>query len=158
MMGVFDRWRKQQEHLPSSLQITTEYIEALATGDSKRMDSLRATEFVLDFVHVDAFAGGSWSAEEAERFWPSWFAAFPEMDYAVRRTVAAKDVVVTQWVFTGTHTGSLGPPILERPVAPTGRTIRVRGVSIYDVGGGLIQRETLYLDFATLLVELGVEW
>ena len=39
---------------------------------------------------------------------------------------------------------------------PTGKTIRIRGVSVYDLDGGLIQRETLYLDLATLLVELGV--
>jgi hypothetical protein len=80
------------------------------------------------------------------------------MDYQVTRTIAAKDVVVTQWTFTGSHAGPLGPPILEKTVEPTGRTIRFRGVSIYDIGSGLIQRETVYLDFATLLVELGVEW
>ncbi len=32
-----------------------------------------------------------------------------------------------------------------------------RGVSIYDIGDGLIQRETSYMDLATIMVELGVE-
>ena len=38
----------------------------------------------------------------------------------------------------------------------TGKTIRLRGVSVFDLHQGLIQRETLYLDLATLFVELGV--
>ena len=38
---------------------------------------------------------------------------------------------------------------------PTGREVRLRGVSIYDIIRGLIQRETIYIDNATLLVELG---
>ena len=83
--------------------------------------------------------------------------ALPEMDFEVTRTIAAEKVVVTQWVFTGTNSGPLGSPIFESGREPTDRTIRFRGVSIYDVHGGLIQRETTYMDLATLMVELGVE-
>ena len=64
---------------------------------------------------------------------------------------------MTQWVFTGTHSEPLGPPIFEPPVPPTGRTIMFRGVSIYDISENLIKRETTYMDLATLMVELGVE-
>ncbi len=142
----------------SALQVVSQYVAAVAAGDSKRMDSLRSPEFVLDFVYQDAFEGDSLSVEEAQAFWPSWFAAFPEMDYQVTRTIAAEKVVVTQWVFTGTHAAPLGPPVFERRVEPTGRTIRYRGVSIYDTSAGLIQREVIYSDLATVLVELGVEW
>jgi hypothetical protein len=77
------------------------------------------------------------------------------MDYEVKRTIAAADVV-TEWVFTGTHTGPLGPPVFEERFEATGRTIQFRGVTIYDVRDGLIQRETIYMDLATLIVELGV--
>ena len=110
----------------------------------------------MDFVHNDARAAPPISEENTQTFWPAWFAAFPEYDYEVTRTIAAAEVVVTQWVFIGTHTESLGPPVFDEPVAPTGRTIRFRGVSVYDVGAGLIQRETLYIDLATVMVELGV--
>ena len=72
-------------------------------------------------------------------------------------TIAAETVVVVQWTFTGTHTGTLKTPAFGKHVEPTSRTIQIRGISVYDVSGGLIQRETLYMDFATLWVELGVE-
>jgi len=141
----------------SSLEITSQYVAALAAGETERMNALRTPEFELDFVYGDASASGPLSSEETKQFWPSWLVGFPEMDYEVTRTIAAEEVVVMQWVFTGTHNEPLGPPIFEPPVPPSGRTIIFRGVSIYDLRAGLISRETTYMDLATLMVELGVE-
>ena len=141
----------------SSLDVTAQYVAALAARDTARMNALRTTDFELDFVYGDAFASEPLSSEETKQFWPSWLVGFPEMDYEVTRTIAADEVVVTQWVFTGTHKKPIGPPVFDPPVEPTGRTIMFRGVSIYDVGKGLIERETTYMDLATIMVELGVE-
>ena len=140
-----------------SLEIASNYVAALAAGDTDRMNVLRTPDFELDFVYGDASESGPLSSEETKEFWPSWLVGFPEMDYEVTRTIAAEEVVVMQWVFTGTHSHPLGPPIFEPPVPPTGRTIMFRGVSIYDINGGLIKRETTYMDLATLMVELGVD-
>ncbi|MGD8462987.1 MAG: nuclear transport factor 2 family protein [Anaerolineae bacterium] len=144
-----------RESLPS-LTTVTGYVAALAAGDSAGMDAYRASDYVLDLVQRDAFEQGALSHEETNAFWPAWFASFPEMDYEVTRTIAAETVVVTEWVFLGTNSGPLTVPVFGRDMDPTGRTIRLRGVSIYDLQDGLIRRETLYLDLATLLVELGV--
>ena len=162
----------------SALDVVSKYVVAISSRDSDGMNGLRAEEFVLDFVHGDAFenrpmsAQGAqmfwpiWfdafrnlpmSAQEAQMFWPTWFDAFPEFDLEVTRTVAADEVVVTQWIFTGTNTGPLEPPIFEERVEPTGRTVSLRGVSVYDVINGRIHRETLYVDLVTLMVELGVD-
>ncbi len=141
----------------TSLELTSQYVAALAAGDTERMNALRTADFELDFVYGDASESGPLSSEETKEFWPSWLVGFPEMDYEVTRTIAAEEVVVMQWVFTGTHNEPLGPPIFEPPVPPSGRTIVFRGVSIYDIQGGLINRETTYMDLATLMVELGVE-
>ncbi|MCA9969463.1 MAG: ester cyclase [Anaerolineales bacterium] len=139
-----------------TLSLISAYVAALAAGDSAAMHDLRAADFVLDWAHGDAFEDAPLSAEATQSFWPAWFAAFPEMDYEVTRTVAAADVVVTEWIFTGTHARPLGPPVFDPPQPPGQRTIRFRGVSVYEVANGRIQRETTYLDLATLMVELGV--
>ena len=141
---------------PASLQVVAQYAGALAAQDSAGMASLRAPDYVLDYVHLDAFAGRPQSAEETSGFWPAWFAGFPEMDFEIGRTIAAESVVVVQWTFTGTNSGALEPQVFGRQIEPTGRTVRLRGVAVYDVREGRIQRETLYLDYATLWVELGV--
>ncbi len=127
----------------------------MAAQDIDAMRSLHAEDYVVDWVYGDAFENPPSSAEDSAGFFPAWFIAFGEVDYEVKRTIAAEGVVVTEWVFTGTHTGPLGPPVFEEQLDPTGRTIRFRGVTVYDVSGGLIQRETIYMDLATLLVELG---
>jgi steroid delta-isomerase-like uncharacterized protein len=139
------------------LDVAAEYAAALAARDNERMHALRTADYVLDYVHNDAFQGQPISAEETRAFWSAWFAGFPEMDFEVTRTVTAETVVVIQWTFTGANTGPLAPPAFGQHVAPTGRTVQIRGVSIYDLDRGLIQRETLYIDYATLWVELGVE-
>lgn len=141
---------------PDALLLIERYVAALAAGDGAAMKQLRAPDYVLDWVHGDAFQDGLLSAEDTESFWPAWFAGFPEYDYEVTRTIAAEQVVVTQWIFTGTHSAPLGSPVFDPPHLPTGRTVRFRGVSFYDVRAGLIARETTYLDLATLFVELGV--
>jgi len=147
---------QSQMDMPSALNVVSEYVAALAAQDIAKIHSLHSPDFVLDWVYADAFENPARSAEETKAFWPSWFAGFPEMDYEVIRTIAAEDVVVTEWVFTGTNTGPLDPPVFENRREPSGRTIRFRGVSVYDVSDGLIQRETTYIDLATLIVELGV--
>ena len=141
----------------TELTVILEYAAALSANDSARMSSLRAANFVLDLVHRDAFEHKPLSSEEAERFWRAWFAAFPDCDYELTRTIAGQGVVATQWACTGHHTGRLESEILAVAIEPTGRAIQLRGVSVYDVRDARIERETVYLDLATLMVELGVE-
>ena len=141
----------------TALEVTSQYVAALAAGATDQMNALRSPDFVLDFVYGDASESGPLSLEETKHFWPAWLAGFPEMDYEVTRTIAGSDVVVTQWIFTGTNTEPFGPEIFEQPFVPTGRTVMFRGVSIYDIADGLIQRETSYMDLATIMVELGAE-
>jgi steroid delta-isomerase-like uncharacterized protein len=140
---------------PSALDVVSQLMAAMAVRDTDTMESLHAEDYVVDWVYGDAFEDPPTSAEKSAAFWSAWFIGFEDVDYEVKRTIAADEVVVTEWVFTGTHTGPLGPPVFEEQLEPTGRTIQFRGVTVYDVHGGLIQRETIYMDLATLLVELG---
>lgn len=141
----------------TALNLVAAYSAALAAGDTARMAALRDPDCTLDWVHGDVFENQPISGAEIDQFWPNWLAAFPERDYEVTRTIAAPTVVVVQWIFTGVHSATLHPPIFDQPLPPTGRVIRFRGISVYDIAADLIQRETTYLDLATLMVELGVQ-
>lgn len=149
--------KQQAEHASTALEITSQYIAALASRNSATMQALRAPGFALDFVHGDASEASPLSGEDTQQFWSAWFVAFPSLDFQVTRTIAAESVVVTQWTFTGTNSGPLAPPIFGEHTDALGKTIRLRGISVYDISDGLIQRETAYIDLATLYVELGVE-
>jgi steroid delta-isomerase-like uncharacterized protein len=141
---------------PSSLKTIEKLIAALKARDTQKMQSLQLPDFILDWVHADAFENKPLTCEETNRFWSVWFAGFSQIDFEVTRTIAAEAVVVVQWTFTGTHDGPLAEPLFDPPLEPTGKTIRLRGVSIYDLQDDLLQRETMYIDLATLHVELGV--
>ena len=147
---------KKEKNGLSAFEIISKYVTAMAAQDTETMKSFHADEFIVDWVYGDAYENPPSSAEESNKFFPAWFAGFEEMNYGVKRTIAAEEVVVTEWVFIGTHTGPLGPPVFEQRLEPTHRTIKLRGITIYDVARGLIEKETIYMDLATLVVELGV--
>ena len=145
------------ESINSSLEVASAYVAGLATQDSQALQSLRSDDFTLEFVHGDAFETPPYSAEVAQEFWPRWFAAFPEMDLEVLRTIASEEVVVSQWIFTGTNSGPLVGMFGVERIEATGKTVRLRGVTFLDIYSGLIQKETTYFDVASLLVELNVQ-
>ncbi|HAL47478.1 MAG: hypothetical protein FI707_15445 [SAR202 cluster bacterium] len=140
----------------TALDTVSEYVQALADKNIDRMLSLRAEAYVRDFAHTDIFHRGPVSSEESQRFWHALFTAFPELDYEVSCTLAAEDVVATQWTFTATNSRPVSPPIVPIDMEATGRTVKIRGATFYDVNDGLIERETMYTDLSTLFVELGV--
>ncbi len=139
-----------------SLDTISQYVAAILAGDSEKMSRLRSPDYIQDLVANDAFLGQPSSNQEIQTFWTHWFRGFADMDYDVTRTIGSESVVVLEWIFTGTHNGPLGHEILGRKIEPTGNTIRLRGASVFEVAGGLIEKETLYVDMATLWVELGV--
>jgi len=70
--------------------------------------------------------------EAFRRQWREWRAAFPDLHFEVVDLVAEGDKVVTRWVLTGTHQG----PIFG--IQPTGRRVRVEGMSLDRIKDGQI--------------------
>ena len=70
--------------------------------------------------------------EGFKRQWRKWRAAFPDLHFAIDEIIAEGDTVVARWTLTGTHRG----PFLG--VSPTGRTIRVRGMSLDQLQDGVL--------------------
>jgi steroid delta-isomerase-like uncharacterized protein len=76
--------------------------------------------------------------------------AFPDLHFTVTNTVVQGCQVVAVWQAEGTHQG----PIMNIP--PTGRKVRVRGVSIIEVKDGLIVRGQYIWDLAGMLRHMGL--
>jgi steroid delta-isomerase-like uncharacterized protein len=60
-----------------------------------------------------------------------------------------KDLGMIEFVFRGRHTGPL------MGIAPTGRSVEVPMVAVYELGDGTIDRARLYYDMATFMRQLG---
>ncbi|MCB9374161.1 MAG: ester cyclase [Microthrixaceae bacterium] len=77
-------------------------------------------------------------------------AAFPDQHQEnVRHHVADDDTIVSEFDLVGTNTGEfLGLP-------PTGGAFRVPTVAVFTFDGDRITNERVYLDAATLVVQIG---
>lgn len=139
----------------SSVDVVTRYLDAASAGDAKAMAELCSDDFVFDVVHRDAEGRNPFNAEGALRFWQNWFAAFSSFDWEITRAIDADDVVVAEWTFVGKQDGSLeGLFRISAPVS--NKVVRFRGASFFECKDGKIKHLTLYMDLATLMVELGV--
>jgi steroid delta-isomerase-like uncharacterized protein len=77
--------------------------------------------------------------------------AFPDLHITTHELIAEGDVVVQSYTVRGTHKGEMAG------VAPTGNSIAVGGVSIFEIRGGRIVRHEAFSDFIDVLVQLGVD-
>lgn len=70
--------------------------------------------------------------EEFTRNWRQWQAGLKDLDFELTDIIAEGDKVLTRWVLTGVHTGEFFG------AAPTGRLIRVEGMSFDRIEGGKV--------------------
>jgi steroid delta-isomerase-like uncharacterized protein len=126
---------------------------ALAARDAKKVAALYATGAVLvsagkDGVHESV--GRTEIEASRARGFTVMGKAFPDLKWVNTRAMQRGDVLVVEWVGTGTDTGGF----LEDK--PTGKKVGWRGISIYWFDDdGLVKRETNVLDPLTIMGQLG---
>ncbi len=79
-----------------------------------------------------------------------YFAAFPDLRFVETTVIVQGDQAVLSWTAQGTHRG----PVLNIPA--TGRSIRVRGMSLLTYRDGLVHRASHVWDVAGLLRMIGL--
>jgi len=104
-----------------------------------------------EYEGVDIGASGLQRGREAVkemlvRYWK----AFPDLKFTVQSSVAEDGRIAISWLAEGTQQG----PIMNIP--PTGRQVKVRGVSIIDVKDNLVVRGEYVWDLAGMLRHMGL--
>lgn len=74
---------------------------------------------------------------------------FPDFDIKAEDFIAEGDKVVKRWVFRGTHSGEFGG------IPPTGKTVTMRGITLYRLAGGKVKEIYWNYDIFGLLQQLG---
>ncbi len=92
--------------------------------------------------------------DELRRYTEAMWTAFPDGSLAFGDQALAEDVVATEVVFRGTHTGPMLTP--DGPIPPTGNRVTLRSASILRIKDGLIASEHIYLDQLEMLTQLGL--
>ena len=89
--------------------------------------------------------------EGFKRQWRQWRAAFPDLHFEIVDLLAEGDKVLTRWVLSGTHRGEF------HGIAPTGKAIRVEGMSLDRIEDGLVAEGFDGWDALGLRRQLGVQ-
>jgi steroid delta-isomerase-like uncharacterized protein len=125
-------------------------LEHLAVENQHDMEAMLATlsgeNSVRDEVAGQCYQG---RRDVSARYAELW-KAFPDFTVVARRLVEEGDSVVMLADYSGTHLGQYGN------FKPTGKTFKVRIVNIIDFIGDKICRETIFMDSAGQLRQLGL--
>jgi len=134
--------------------VTIEANKALARRFFEEIWNQEDEAAIDRFIPVDATGNDPDFGSGREGFkqqWRMWRAAFPDLHFAIVDLIAEGDKVLTRWTLTGTHRGEfLG-------IAPTGRAIRVEGMSLDRIEDGLVAEGFDGWDALGLRRQLGVE-
>jgi predicted ester cyclase len=80
--------------------------------------------------------------------------ALPDARAELVRAVEADGIVMTEGIFSGTHTGPLATPGGEIP--PTGNSIRLPFADVFVIRDGVIVEHNIYYDQIAFLTQLGL--
>jgi steroid delta-isomerase-like uncharacterized protein len=130
-------------------------LQHLAVENQHDMDAMLATLDGENSVRDEA-AGRCYAGREsvAERYGALW-KAFPDFNVFPRRLIEVENCVVMLADYSGTHHGPYAT-LNFGELAPTGKFFKVRLVNIIDFNGQKITRETIFMDAASQLKQLGL--
>jgi predicted ester cyclase len=126
------------------------FIDSLNAHDMSAWAANVAPSFSADYPGASGLDQAG-----ARAFNESFFPAFPNLHFTVKRTLTAGDSVIIEWRATATHDGPLTSPA-GQTIPPTHRTGEVNGVLVADLKNGQIVRERTHWDQMELLGQLGL--
>jgi steroid delta-isomerase-like uncharacterized protein len=133
--------------LEGNKEVIREYVETIF--NQKQVD--RAEELVApDYLDHAALPGQAPGLQGAKQKWAMYLAGIPDLRVTIEELVAEADKVAVRRSYDGTHQGEL------LGVPPTGKHVRISGISIFRLAGGKIAEHWEQLDRLTLMQQLGV--
>ena len=132
--------------MPDAAAIAREYLEAWNRRDWARWRELLHPQYT--------YTGGDGQVQkgpEAALAIGQMFAtAYPDGKIEIQQTHVTGDVVIVEFVTSGTHRGDL------MGIAPTGRPMTLPVCNVIEVRNGKIYAEREYMDMLHMMQQLGV--
>ena len=120
------------------------------TGDVSGVARFIAPQYTIHSDPGDPWEGETLNRTQFSERMTTSRAPFPDLTFTIERLLDGGDCVIVGWVMTGTHRAPLG----EFPA--TGRPISVKGMTIYDIAGGMLTGHTQVVDRLAVLGQLGM--
>ena len=133
--------------MPTAEETVRSYFDAVIARDPAAMVEHWSEEGIEEIVPVGIFRG----REEIRAYFTELFAAIPDFEMTVERTLAQENHVLVQWRAGGTFEGG---PLMG--IDPTGRRVELRGLDWLEVEGEKIVRNTAFAVGAALARGMGL--
>lgn len=111
------------------------------------------TLFHPDYVFDEGYGAGAPSVEamkEGNRF---WHRVLPDLHFTIEDMIAEGETVVARWTARGAHQGDWEMELGTIPAS--GQATTTPGTSSYYLRDGKIIRDENYIDFVSLLKQIG---
>jgi steroid delta-isomerase-like uncharacterized protein len=131
-------------------QIGAKFVEAFNAHDEAAIRALNGDNVVFEApgeIHIEG-------RDAATEYAMSWLRAFPDARLNVTNELADGDWVAQEFMFQGTHEGTLLSPAGEIPA--THNRLNGRGVQIFKVDGDVVTDTRLYFDQVEVMTQLGL--
>ncbi|MEV4293356.1 nuclear transport factor 2 family protein [Microbispora rosea] len=134
--------------MPDGRQLADRVLDAVNAHDLDRLSRCYDRHAVL-VTPLGVCEG----REQIVGYWESLFRGFADVALTVWNRVGCADPGFSEWMMTGTNTGSFALP--EGVVGASGRRITVRGCGVFHVKNGLVVAQRNYFDLLELYSQLG---
>jgi steroid delta-isomerase-like uncharacterized protein len=124
-----------------------EIVDGWNTNDPDRVVRLYAPDFIEEDVGMAKPRHGAESIRLLMRLYRR---AFPDLQIVPAEVVVQDDCVTFAWELCGTHRGTL------MNIPPTGRQVRVQGVSVMRLENGQVKSARRIWDLAGMLRTFGL--
>jgi steroid delta-isomerase-like uncharacterized protein len=135
----------------TTVEIGRALLDSLNAHDLSRWEAQLADDYTGSYPSMR----NDVDRQVAKDYNAIFLTAFTDLHFEVQRTIANGEVVVYQWLGSGTHLGPLALPMGAIPA--TGKRAAVPGVLITTVKQGKIVREETYWNQVELLEQLGIK-
>lgn len=128
-------------------RVAREFIRVWSVGNLDVLDRLASDDLEVAYSHFpEAIVGKHAFRSTLEET----FTHFPDLEIEARTIVAEGDRAAVEWQYEGTHQhGELFG------VQPSGRRVRVSGVTLYRIVSGRVVEERGVVDVLGLMQQLG---
>jgi steroid delta-isomerase-like uncharacterized protein len=136
---------KARDHVASNMTLGRKvFTEVYGEGKVNVVDQLYADDF------VDDSPGGGKGRELVKEAVTSFHNAAPDLKFEIEDVFATQDKVVIRYTARGTQTGAYGE------IPPSGKAIKVRGITVFLIENGKIKTEWTEYDRLGMLRQIGV--
>ena len=120
--------------MSENLRLLAKYSAAMDAGDTEAVFEFWSPDF---HSHVTERVAPERVGEDVrgdeQQWWQAARAAFPDMTFTVELLIEKDDLVVSNWMVRGTHTGAA-----FYDVPPSGKPVTINGTAILRIRDGQI--------------------